>query len=71
VTALALFGFVQLAAFAVWETTEQRPGTRDELRTLAAVLVALLIVAGLSVLGVLPADPPPPDFNALQSIPTA
>lgn len=54
-TALAVFGFVLLVAYAVWNRTEQRPGTLDELRTFVAVIVALLIVAGLSILGALPA----------------
>lgn len=55
VTAL-LVAWVFLVAFAVWEATSQRPGTSDELRTLAAVLAALIIAAGLSVLGALPAN---------------
>ena len=46
----ATIGFVLLTAFAVWEGTEQRIGTVDELRTLAGALAALIILSGLAVL---------------------
>lgn len=53
---LALAAWVLLVAFGVWAGTRQRPGTSDEIRTLAAVLAALSIAAGLFVLGALPAN---------------
>ncbi len=43
-------GFILLASFAVWEGTERRLGTRDELRTLAATFAAIIITAGASFL---------------------
>jgi hypothetical protein len=47
---MILMGFLLLTSFAVWETTEQRPGTLDELRTLGAVFVSIVIYGGVSVL---------------------
>lgn len=38
--------FAYLAAQAVWNTTAQRPGTRDEVRILSAACQAVLIYAG-------------------------
>lgn len=43
-------GFVLLTAYAVWQGTEQRLGTTDELRTLAGVVAALAITAGTAYL---------------------
>jgi hypothetical protein len=53
-TSIAFVGFIFLTAFAVWEGTEQRLGTTDELRVIAGVFAAILIAAGMSVLGAIP-----------------
>lgn len=47
---MSFFAFLTLTAYAVWNGADQRPGTLDELRTLAGVLAAILIFAGVSVL---------------------
>lgn len=60
--AAANFAWVVLCAAAVWAGTRQRFGTADELRTFAAVIAALVISAGLSTLGALPAETGA-DFN--------
>lgn len=41
-----LLVFNLLAAYAVWAATRQRPGTLDEVRTLAAVAAMTIIVGG-------------------------
>lgn len=48
--ALATLAFTYLAAKVVWEGTEMRVGSMDELRTLLAAIAALTIVAGVGVL---------------------
>lgn len=58
---LMMFGFTLLATWAVWNSTEQRLGTTDELRTLAAAIVAILITAGLVILGAVPAGAHTPE----------
>ena len=49
-SSLAFLGFVLLSSFAVWEGTERRLGTLDELRMLGGVAAAILIFSGVSVL---------------------
>lgn len=58
---LVMFGFTLLATWAVWNSTEQRIGTLDELRTLAAAIVAILIAAGVTILGAFPAGAHTPE----------
>ena len=47
---LLFLGFILLSSLAVWESTEKRLGTTDELRTLAAVFAAIFIGTGVSAL---------------------
>ncbi len=47
---MIFLAFVLLTSFAVWEGTEQRLGTLDELRMLGGVAAAILIFSGVSVL---------------------
>lgn len=47
---MIFLAFVLLSSFAVWEGTEQRLGTLDELRMLGGVIAAILISSGVFVL---------------------
>ena len=47
---MTFLAFLLLSSFAVWEGTDRRPGTLDELRTLADTFAAIVIFGGVSVL---------------------